>query len=520
MGNEIIIDVQQEAISVALLKDDRVVEFIKEDHKSVCLVGNIFIGTVKKIMPGLNAAFVDIGQEKEGFLHYLDLGKSFSATNDFIKNVLADRKRIPEAKKVETSEELDKEGNIANILTTGQKILVQIIKEPISTKGARLTGEISLAGRNVVMLPFQNKTTVSQKISSKEERNRLRNIVNTLKTEDYGIIIRTVAEGKKATELDNELKLLTKRWENAIQSIRKSRGNELILEEINRTETLLRDVFNPNFENIYINDKDVYKEICDYVALIAPECKSIVKFYNDDTPIFDHFAITKQVKSLFGRTVSFKRGAYLIIEHTEALTVIDVNSGNRTRSSKGQEENALEVNLAAAEEIAHQIRLRDIGGIIVIDFIDLADSDNRQILFDYMTQLMSEDRARHNILPLSKFCLMQITRHRVRPAIAVDVEETCPTCFGKGKTTPSILFTDQLEDQLDFLATEKNYKHKKVILQVHPYIEAYLKKGFPSLCLKWRFKYKIHLKVQPIQSFGFLQYRFLSATKEEIDLHE
>ena len=255
MGNEIIIDVQQEAISVALLKDDRVVEFIKEDHKSVCLVGNIFIGTVKKIMPGLNAAFVDIGQEKEGFLHYLDLGKSFSATNDFIKNILADRKRIPEAKKVETSEELDKEGNIANVLTTGQKILVQIIKEPISTKGARLTGEISLAGRNVVMLPFQNKTTVSQKISSKEERNRLRNIVNALKAEDYGIIIRTVAEGKKATELDNELKLLTKRWENAIQSIRKSRGNELILEEINRTETLLRDVFNPNFENIYTRNK-------------------------------------------------------------------------------------------------------------------------------------------------------------------------------------------------------------------------------------------------------------------------
>lgn len=519
MGNEIIIDVQQEAISIALLKDERVVEFIKEEHKNACLVGNIFIGTVRKIMPGLNAAFVDIGQAKEGFLHYLDLGNSFATTNDFIKNTLADRRKLPEIKKGEDNE-LENEGNIANVLTTGQKILVQVIKEPISTKGARLTGEISLAGRNIVLLPFQNKITVSQKISSKEERNRLRNLVKSLKPTDYGIIIRTVAEGKKVAELDNELKLLTKRWETALQSIQKSKGNELILEEINRTESLLRDVFNPNFENIYINDKDVYQEICDYVELIAPECRNIVKFFDEDTPIFDHFSITKQIKSLFGRTVSFKRGAYLIIEHTEALTVIDVNSGNRTRSSKGQEENALEVNLAAAEEIAHQIRLRDIGGIIVIDFIDLAETDNRQILYDYMTQLMSEDRARHNILPLSKFCLMQITRHRVRPAISVDVEETCPTCFGKGKTRPSILFTDQLEDQLDFLVTEKNFKYKKVILQVHPYIEAYIKKGFPSLCLKWKFMYKINLKVQPIQSLGFLQYRFLTVNKEEIKLHE
>lgn len=519
MGNEIIIDVQQEAISIALLKDERVVEFIKEEHKNACLVGNIFIGTVKKIMPGLNAAFIDIGQDKEGFLHYLDLGRSFSATNEFTKNILADRKRKPEIK-ADESDDLEKEGNIANILSTGQKILVQVIKEPISTKGARLTGEISLAGRNIVLLPFQNKTTVSQKISSKEEKNRLRNLVKSLKPENYGVIIRTVAEGKKVTELDNELKILTKRWESAILSIQKSKGNELILEEINRTESLLRDVFTPNFESIYVNNKEVYQEICDYVKLIAPECKNIIKFYNEETPIFDHFAITKQIKSLFGRTVSFKRGAYLIIEHTEALTVIDVNSGNRTRSSKGQEENALEVNLAAAEEIAHQIRLRDIGGIIVIDFIDLADSDNRQTLYDYMTQLMSEDRARHNILPLSKFCLMQITRHRVRPAISVDVEETCPTCFGKGKTKPSILFTDQLEDQLDFLATEKNYKYKKLILQVHPYIEAYIKKGFISLYRKWRFRYKINLKIQPIQSLGFLQYRFLSAKKEEINLHE
>ncbi len=516
MGNEIIIDAQQEAIAIALLKDERVVEFIKEEPKNTSFVGNVYIGTVKKIMPGLNAAFVDIGQGKEGFLHYLDLGTSFTTTSKFVKAALADRKRLPE-KEFET-DTFDKEGNIANVLTSGQKLLVQVIKEPISTKGARLTAEISLAGRNVVLMPFENKTTVSQKISSKEERSRLRNLVQSLKPNNYGAIVRTVAQGKKVADLDNELKLLVKRWESALASLQTSTGNELILEEINRAETLLRDVFNSKFENIYVNSTSMYHEICDYVKLIAPNKEGIVKFYDGELPIFDHFAVTKQVKSLFGRTVSFKRGAYLIIEHTEALTVIDVNSGNRMRSSQGQEENAMEVNLAAAEEIAHQIRLRDIGGIIVIDFIDLADADNRQKLFDYMVQLMSEDRARHNILPLSKFCLMQITRHRVRPAISVDVEETCPTCFGKGKTRPSILFTDQLEDHLDFLANEKHYKY--VTLQVHPYIEAYLTKGFPSLRLKWQFKYKIKVKIQPIQSLGFLQFRFLDSNKEEINLHE
>ncbi len=516
MGNEIIIDAQQDVTSIALLKDERVVEFIKEEHKNSSFVGNIYIGTVKKIMPGLNAAFIDIGQGKEGFLHYLDLGASFTTTGNFLKAALADRKRLPEKEFI--TDTFDKEGNIANVLTSGQKLLVQIIKEPISTKGARLTAEISLAGRNVVLMPFENKTTVSQKISSKDERSRLRNLVQSLKPSNYGAIIRTVAQGKKVADLDNELKILVKRWEAALASIQMSTGNELILEEINRAETLLRDVFNSKFENIYVNNPSMYQEICDYVRLIAPNKADIVKLYDGELPIFDHFAVTKQVKSLFGRTVSFKRGAYLIIEHTEALTVIDVNSGNRMRSSQGQEENAMEVNLAAAEEIAHQIRLRDIGGIIVIDFIDLADADNRQKLFDYMVQLMSEDRARHNILPLSKFCLMQITRHRVRPAISVDVEETCPTCFGKGKTRPSILFTDQLEEHLDFLANEKHYKN--VILQIHPYIEAYLTKGFPSLRLKWQFRYKMKLKIQPIQSLGFLQYRFLDAKKEEINLHE
>ena len=520
MKKEIVIDVQLSEIAIALLQDERVVEFTREESKNSCLVGNVYVGTVRKIMPGLNAAFVDIGGEKEAFLHVLDLGSNFHIINAFLNQVLDNRKKVPSLSALKALDltPVDKNANIADVLKNGQRVLVQVIKEPISTKGARVTCEISLAGRNLVMIPYFNKITVSQKIESKEERLRLRRLVQSIKVDDSGIIIRTVAEGKKVAALDKELKVLTKRWETAIQNIQKLQGNGLVLEEVNRIETILRDVLSPDFENIYVNNENVYNEICDYVTLIAPDCRGAVKLYDGELPIFDHFAITKQIKSLFGRTVSFKRGAYLIIEKTEAMTVIDVNSGNRSRSSEGQEENALAVNLAAAEEIAHQIRLRDIGGIIVIDFIDLMVAENRQLLLDRMVELMQDDRARHNILPLSKFCLMQITRHRVRPAISVDVEETCPTCFGKGKAMPSILFTDQLEEKIEYWSQEK--KERKLVIQVHPYIAAYINQGFFSLRRKWSFRYKVNIKIQPIQSLGFLQYQILNKKKEVLKIDE
>ena len=453
MTSELFINVQPDEITIALTEDKVLMEFQREKREASFSVGNMYLGRVKKIMPGLNACFVDVGSSKEAFLHYQDLGSHYNCYHKYVKQVISDKKKLAPYSKSTGQPELPKEGSIANILQTGQEILVQITKEPINTKGPRLTCELSFAGRFMILIPFEDKVSVSSKIKSPEERTRLKQLLQSIKPKNFGIIVRTAAEGKKVAELDSELRSLTNNWESLVGKVQKStKPPTMVHEESDRTLALLRDLFNPSYESIHVNDIEVYKRIRDYVSVIAPESVNIIKLYRGELPIFDHFGITKQIKSSFGRIVSFKGGAYLVIEHTEALHVVDVNSGNRTRNSANtQEENALEVNMAAAAEIARQLRLRDMGGIIVIDFIDMTEGVNRNQLFEYMQQLMSADRARHNILPLSKFGLMQITRQRVRPALEVDTTETCPTCFGTGKAKPSILFTDQLEEKFELV---------------------------------------------------------------------
>ncbi|MDD3077919.1 MAG: Rne/Rng family ribonuclease [Paludibacter sp.] len=519
MNSELVVDVQASEISIALLEDKRLVELNHEGREEQFAVGNLYLGRVKKLMPGLNAAFVDVGYEKDAFLHYLDLGSNFSTLNQFTTQVLSDRKKVPLVQKTKLLPEIEKNGSINEVLKPGQDILVQIAKEPISTKGPRLTAEISIAGRFLVLIPFADKVSVSQKIKTEEERVRLRQLIQSIKPKGFGVIVRTVAEEKKVAELDNELKILLKRWEDAVAKTQQSKGVTLILEELGRTVGIIRDLFNTNFKHIHINDVGVFNEVRDYIELIAPERKDIVKLYKDETPIFDSFGITKQIKSAFGKTVSFKSGAYLIIEHTEALHVIDVNSGNRSKAGNGQEENALDVNLAAADEIARQLRLRDMGGIIVVDFIDMHESENRQKLYERMREVMSNDRAKHNILPLSKFGLMQMTRQRVRPVTHIDIEETCPTCFGTGRTKPSILFTDQLENKIDFLVNKLDVK--EFTLHLHPYVDAYVSKGlFSSTKKQWRQKFGKGCKVISSQKLGFLQYKFYDKKGTEINLQE
>ena len=405
-----------------------------------------------------------------------------------------------------------------DILKPGQEVLVQIAKEPISSKGPRLTAEISFAGRFLVLIPFSDKVSISQKIKSSEERMRLKQLIQSIRPRNFGVIVRTVAEGKRVAELNNELKTLVKCWEDSLVKLQKAKLPSLIFEETGRTVGVLRDIFSPSFENIYVNDQEAYQQIYNYVSLIAPERKDIVKLYQGALPIFDNFAITKQIKSSFGKTVSFKSGAYLIIEHTEALHVIDVNSGNRSKAATNQESNALDVNLNAAEEIARQLRLRDMGGIIVIDFIDMMEAEHRQKLYDRMRELMSKDRARHNILPLSKFGLMQITRQRVRPALDITTSEDCPVCHGKGIIPPSILFTDRLEDKIHYLVFK--LKVRKFTLHVHPYIAAYINQGVFSLKWKWKCKYTFRFRLIPDQSLALLDYKFFDAEKNEIDLKE
>ena len=519
MTSELVVDVQPKEVSIALLEDKSLVELQSEGRNLSFSVGNMYLGRIKKLMPGLNACFVDVGYEKDAFLHYLDLGPQFNSLEKYVKQTLSDKKKLPQITKATILPDLEKDGTVANTLKVGQEVVVQIVKEPISTKGPRLTSEISFAGRYLVLIPFNDKVSVSQKIKSSEERARLKQLLMSIKPKNFGVIVRTVAEGKRVAELDGELKVLLKHWEDAVVKIQKAtKYPTLIYEETSRAVGLLRDLFNPSFENIYVNDEAVFHEIKDYVALIAPERAGIVKQYKGQLPIYDNFGITKQIKSSFGKTVSYKSGAYLIIEHTEALHVVDVNSGNRTKNANGQEANALEVNLGAADELARQLRLRDMGGIIVVDFIDMNEAENRQRLYERMCANMQKDRARHNILPLSKFGLMQITRQRVRPALDIVTTETCPSCFGKGEVQPSLLFTDTLREKISYLVNE--LKEKDFIVYVHPFVDAYLKKGLISLYRRWRLDMGGKFKIMPDESLAYLQYKVIDRNRTEIDLKE
>lgn len=518
MKSELVVDVSQNEIQIALLEDSRLVSLQKEARNAGYAVGDLYLAKVRKLMPGLNAAFIDVGYDKDAFLHYLDLGAHFTSYNKYLQEAFDDPKKIPPMPKGKLDPDIPKNGTIADLLTADQKLLVQIVKEPISTKGPRLTTEISFTGRFMVLVPFSDKVSISHKIKSTEEKIRLRQLISSIKPKGFGVIVRTSAEDKRVAELNNEMRTLMKCWEDSIAKMQHNEPPKLIYEEESRAVSVIRDIFSPNFENIYVNDRETLEHIKNYISLISPESAGIVKFYDKAVPIFDHFNITRQMKSSFGKIVSFKSGSYIIIEHTEALHVIDVNSGNRTKATNDQETNALEVNLRAADEIARQLRLRDMGGIIVIDFIDMNKPEHRQTLYEHMREVMANDRARHNILPLSKFGLMQITRQRVRPALDIPTSESCPSCLGKGEIQPSLLFTDRLREKIDYLVNDLNVQ--KFRLYVHPYVEAYIKKGVFSLYGKWRREFGRSFKVIPDESLAYLQYKVLDMDNREIDLEE
>lgn len=526
MKSELIVDVQPREVSIALLEDGRLVSLQKESRDIAYAVGDIYVAKVKKLMPGLNAAFVNVGYEKDAFLHYLDLGPRFSTYAEFLKQVFPPEeggdkkaaKALPDLSKMKLLPDIDKHGTIADRLVPGQELMVQIVKEPISSKGPRLTTEISFTGRYMVLIPFSDKISISQKIKSTGEKLRLRHLIESIKPKNFGVIIRTSAEGKSVAELIHEMQTLKQCWEDTVSKARTAPVPSLIFEEESRIVGVLRDVFSPSFESIHVNDREIMTQIQKYVSIISPEKTDIVKLYSKPEPIFDHFSITRQIKSSFGKTVSFKSGAYIIIEHTEALHVIDVNSGNRAKAGTDQESNALDVNIRAADEIARQLRLRDMGGIIVVDFIDMNKVEHRQALYDHMREVMANDRARHNILPLSKFGLMQITRQRVRPALDIVTTEACPSCYGKGEVQPSLLFTDTLKEKLQYLIND--LQEKDFIMYVHPFVDAYIKKGILSLYRRWRMELGAKFKVMPDESLAYLQYKVLDSKRGEIDLKE
>lgn len=512
MSSELIIKASEEEVSIALLEDKRLVELNRSKPEQKFSVGDIYLARVKKIMPSLNAAFINVGYEKDAFLHYLDLGPQFSTLGKYLTQALNRKVKYVSVAKFKREKDINKHGKINEVLKAGNIVLVQVAKEPISTKGPRLTSEISIAGRNLVLMPFSDKVSISSKIESHEERERLRNLITSIKPKNFGVIVRTVAENSKVAELDTELRTLVKKFEGAFENVDIKRLPQLVQEEQSRAISVIRDHLNGNFENIFIDNSDVYEEVKQYIADVAPEKERIVKHYKGPGSVFEKFEIERQIKSSFGSTVSFKQGAYLIIEHTEALHVIDVNSGNRAKSGLDQESNATEVNIAAADEIARQLRLRDMGGIIVVDFIDMHKSDNKQKLYNHMKEVMARDKTKHNILPLSKFGLMQITRQRVRPEMHVETAETCPTCKGSGKIQPAILLEDNIKLELNALIEAR--KLRDITLQVHPFFAAYLTKGYKSILKKWRKEMKCKIRVEALDSMTYLDYKVLDENGE------
>ncbi|MDR2556479.1 MAG: Rne/Rng family ribonuclease, partial [Bacteroidales bacterium] len=456
---ELVIDSTPVEVVIALVENKQLVELHKEKTSSKHLVGDIFLGRVKKVMPGLNAAFVDVGADKEGFIHCLDLGQQFKALNKFTNCAINGDKQQLDISDYKLTEDFSKTEKITSFLKQNQQILVQITKEPISTKGPRINSELSFPGRFLVLIPFSNKISVSQKIKSSEERRRLRNLITSIRPKNFGVIIRTVAQGQSVADLDSDLKHLFAKWEQIGKSLHTATAPMKVYSEDMKSVSILRDILNDDFSQVVTNDAKLYEEIKSYVTQIAADKKDIVKLHKSKESIFDTYGITRQIKQSFGRIVPIARGgAYLIIEHTEALHVIDVNSGHRVNSEQSQEQNAFEVNREAALEVAHQLRLRDIGGIIIVDFIDQRMSAHRKQLFIAMLEAMKNDPAKHTILPPSKFGLIQITRQRVRPQTEMTVIETCPTCGGTGEIKPSIIIVDEIQKNIEYLIEDQNEK--------------------------------------------------------------
>ena len=503
-------------ISMALMRDSALVELHEEKGDTDFAVGDIYLGKVRKVVASLNASFVNVGYEKDAFLHYLDLGPQFKSLDKFTQETLRGKQNVADLLYFKSENDIEKDGKITDTLSGSREILVQVAKEPISSKGPRLSSEITLAGRFLVLVPFSNKISISQQIKDIEEKKRLKDIVKSVLPKNFGVIIRTVANNKKLAEIDSDLKDLLDRWRKMHSNLKRAKSPKRVLGELNRASSLLRDTLNANYTKIHVNDPVLLSEMKDYVQSIAPEKVSILKEYKGKVDIFEQFGVNKEIKILFGKKVPLKSGGYLIVEHTEAMHVVDVNSGNRSAKNDTQENNAITVNLEAAEELARVLRLRDMGGIICVDFIDMHKRDNNKMLYNKLRELLKQDKAKHSIIPPSKFGVVEITRQRVRPVTNIETSEGCPTCGGTGKIQASIMFADDIERKLKFLLEEK--KQKKITLVVHPYLESYFKKGIISKQRKWFMQFKKWIAVRANNSNHILEYKILDGAGEEIDV--
>lgn len=503
MSKELFIQYTDNGIDIALLEDRRLFELQHDNLDEDFMVGDIFLGKVKKIATGLNAVFIDIGHQKESFLHYLDLGPDIRTFNKFFHLVKTGKFKDSKIGNFRFEKQIEKTGQIAEVFEPGQEVVVQIVKEPIGTKGHRLTSQLSISGRLLILMPFSDSVSLSKKIKSREERDRLRSVLAQIRPKGFGVIIRTNAEGADENEIKQDFARLIEAWDKMIANLGK--GEIKIHTEMNRANSILRDMIDDSFSRVVVDSPQLQNQIKKYLSEISPDYANIVKLYKGEKSLFEYSDIEKQMRSLFNKIVNLGGGAYLIIEHTEAMHVIDVNSGSKRSKDERQEESALKTNIEAVQEIARQLRLRDMGGIVVVDFIDMRNRNNRKLIYDTMKEAMEKDRAKHTILPLSKFGILQITRQRVRQELNHDESETCPLCGGTGELNTEVEVVDFIEQQIQKKATEGV---KEVTIQTHPYVHAYLTKGWITNTLKkWKKKYKIKVKSIPNEEHLYYQFK-------------
>lgn len=505
MEKILVINCSTDQIQYAMLEDKRLTYYTHFYTGKEYLFGDFYVGKVKKIMPSLNAAFLEIGFEKTAFLHFSDLTPSIKNKLSFTQHYLQKNSHKQPLAFFNKDQNYNPQDKIGQILSGKPEIVVQISKEAIMQKGPRLTCNFSIPGRFLVLSPFENDISISKKIISKDEKSRLVSIIKPIKPEYFGVIVRTAALNKSSQELEDDLKACLNIWQQIENNLWKSHSSKKLYSEHNPSEAVLRELFSPEFSKIIVNDNSVFQNVCEYIEYIEPSKKNIVQLYKGQGNIFDTFNVSRQLQILFNKKVILDNGAYLILEPTEALFVIDVNSGTNV-TSNNQEQNSFNNNMAACEEIARQLKLRDIGGIIVIDFIDMKLPEHKKMVQDRLTELMHTDKAEHKIGTISKFGVLQLTRERIKPLKEFISEGNCWACEGTGKISTQKSIEAEIETKLAFYSQQS---YKKITLEVHPIIKLYLTNGILNNHLKtFSKKFNIQLKIKSNDQINLIHYNF------------
>ena len=510
MIKEIIINSSSNQTRVAITEDGNLVDFFVDYPENRRMVGDIYLGKVARVLPGIRAAFIDIGMKHDAFLHFSDIGERTQQFQDIIGEDDSDLDEEDDDESLNGKPAVENkkpEAPVIHKLRKGDDIIIQITKEPVNNKGVRVTSSVSLPGRFCVLLPFDNKIGVSKKIHDYKERRRLRSIARGILPQNCGLIIRTVAKDQAEEALKDDLNNLIRSWQKIESAVKTEKPPALIHQDLSTTASVIRDLLTPDISKVFIDSKKLYKQIKSYVQLVQPEYLDKIEPYKSQSPIFDSFKIEEQIKTLMGRKVPMPSGGYLIIEHTEAMVVIDVNSG-RYAKSKEQEQNSLKTDLEAAREIARQLKLRDIGGIIVVDFIDLEEEKNRKKIYDELKKEFRKDRSKVSVLPMSEFGLIQITRQRVRQNIMQAMKDVCPVCMGAGFLTRESHLTYDIESWLKKF--RRNSREIGLIIKCHPFLAEKLRAGKLGSLLKFQLKYFVRLQVEEDETVPQGRFKFVS----------